>query len=73
MKSRAWRRSSYSSGSSGQADCVELAAISSAHVGIRDSKDPEDRHLTLSAEGFAELLIRAKQVERACSMPEQNW
>jgi hypothetical protein len=47
-----WRKSSYSSET---ADCVEVA-LSGAWVGIRDSKKPEDRHLTVPASALRALV-----------------
>ncbi|TMR03460.1 DUF397 domain-containing protein [Actinomadura soli] len=57
MSTPVWRKSSHSSdGTSGQ--CVEVAALSGV-VGIRDSKDPDARHLTLTPNALRELLQKA--------------
>lgn len=58
-----WRKSSYS-GTGSQSDCVELARLSH-DVGIRDSKNPDAGHLTISSDAFAELLgrIRAHRLD----------
>jgi hypothetical protein len=58
----AWRKSSRSGGSSGQSDCVEVAALSGA-VGIRDSKHPTAGHLSISRSEFAALIVKVKQNE----------
>lgn len=58
-----WRKSSRSgSGQQGQSDCVEVAQFNDA-VGVRDSKNPQGGRLSLSAEGFAELVARVKRAE----------
>ncbi|MEU6254194.1 DUF397 domain-containing protein [Streptomyces sp. NPDC047043] len=44
-----WRKSSHSS--SGSGDCVEVA-LTPATIRIRDSKTPEEPHLTLSPEAW---------------------
>ncbi|MEV7967634.1 DUF397 domain-containing protein [Sphaerisporangium sp. NPDC088356] len=38
LRDAAWFKSSYSGSSGG--DCVEVAALPGARVGVRDSKDP---------------------------------
>ncbi|MEW2353781.1 DUF397 domain-containing protein [Spirillospora sp. NPDC029432] len=55
-----WRKSSFSSGSSGQSDCVELARLA-GRVGVRDSKAPDQGALTLTLDNFADLLARVKR------------
>jgi hypothetical protein len=55
----AWRKSAYSSGSSG--DCVEFAATPDA-VHVRDSKDPEGPHLTFAPDAWARFLAFAAQL-----------
>jgi hypothetical protein len=60
MTRPAWRKSSHSG--TEQGDCVEVADLSSS-VGIRDSKNPQLGHLTLTPQAFAALLARAKQDE----------
>ncbi|RAY12836.1 DUF397 domain-containing protein [Actinomadura craniellae] len=57
-----WRKSSRSGGSSGQTDCVEVAALTGS-IGIRDSKAPEAGHLRLSNEDFAALIASVKHNE----------
>ena len=59
MSSPVWRKSSYS-GTDGQSVCVEVADLHPA-VGVRDSKNPDHGHLTLTPEAFAALLARAKR------------
>jgi hypothetical protein len=61
MNSPVWRKSSHSG--SQQGDCVELARLDLAEIGIRDSKDPAARHLTVSADAFEGLLGRIKAGE----------
>jgi hypothetical protein len=51
-----WRKSSFSSGSQ---QCVELAA-GDDHLLIRDSKHPEDGHLTINAAPAAAFLADIK-------------
>ncbi|MES9537548.1 DUF397 domain-containing protein [Actinomadura sp. NPDC000600] len=56
-----WRKSSYS-GTANDDVCVELAQLApGAGIGIRDSKDPDGGHLTLSATQFADLIEQIKQ------------
>jgi hypothetical protein len=62
MSTPAWRKSSYSGGSSGQSDCVELAALP-GRIGIRDSKNPDGGTLTVSAENLGRLVTRIKAGE----------
>ncbi|GAA4240054.1 hypothetical protein GCM10022254_63350 [Actinomadura meridiana] len=52
-----WRKSRKSTNQGGA--CVEVAAISDS-IGVRDSKNPGNGHLTLTAEQFAALLQRVK-------------
>jgi hypothetical protein len=54
-----WRKSSHSGSTSGQSDCVELAALPTA-IGVRDSKNPSAGHLTLTVDQFATLLADIK-------------
>ncbi|MFC8243645.1 DUF397 domain-containing protein [Streptomyces chartreusis] len=49
----AWRKSSYSSGGSG--DCVEVATCPHT-IHIRDSKDKQGPHLTLSPTTWSDFL-----------------
>ncbi|MET8029374.1 DUF397 domain-containing protein [Streptomyces avermitilis] len=48
-----WRKSSYSSGGSG--DCVEVATCPST-IHIRDSKNTQGPHLTLSPTAWADFI-----------------
>ncbi|WUH98785.1 DUF397 domain-containing protein [Spirillospora sp. NBC_00431] len=58
MSTLRWRKSSQSTqGTSGE--CVEVAQLTKA-IGVRDSKHPEDGHLTLSRSQFADLVLRIK-------------
>ncbi|TMR40755.1 DUF397 domain-containing protein [Actinomadura geliboluensis] len=42
--------------------CVELGRLASgAGIGVRDSKDPDGGHLTLSGAQFADLIEQVKQ------------
>lgn len=51
-----WRKSSHSNSSG---ECVEIAALPSGFVGVRDSKAPEGPVLTLTRRAFRGLLDRA--------------
>ncbi|MFE7412571.1 DUF397 domain-containing protein [Streptomyces laurentii] len=56
-----WVSSTYSDGQGGQ--CVQWAAEHAAATGeflVRDSKDPDGPHLTLTAGAFAGLVALAK-------------
>lgn len=55
-----WRKSSRSTTQGGE--CVEVAALSGT-IGVRDSKAPEDGHLTLAPAQFASLVQRIKGLE----------
>ncbi|MEU1451106.1 DUF397 domain-containing protein [Streptomyces avermitilis] len=48
-----WRKSSYSSSASG--DCVEIATCPST-IHIRDSKNTQGPHLTLSPTAWADFI-----------------
>ncbi|MFE9105230.1 DUF397 domain-containing protein [Actinomadura geliboluensis] len=54
-----WRKSSYSGGVNDE-QCVELGRLAPG-VGVRDSKDPDRGHLTLSVAQFAVLIEQIKQ------------
>lgn len=54
-----WRKSSYSGGANDE-QCVELGRLS-PDIGVRDSKDPDGGHLTLTVGEFAALLTRIKR------------
>jgi len=49
-----WRKSSYSDDSGGQ--CVEIAPCPHS-LRIRDSKNPDGPHLTVSGEAWAAFLV----------------
>lgn len=56
-----WRKSSYS-GSANDDVCVELGRLApGGGIGVRDSKDPDGGHLTLSVAQFAGLIGQIKQ------------
>ncbi|NKZ02870.1 DUF397 domain-containing protein [Actinomadura latina] len=56
-----WRKSTHSSGVNDE-HCVELGRLSpGAGIGVRDSKDPDGGHLTLSVAQFAGLVEQVKQ------------
>lgn len=54
-----WRKSSKSTNQGGE--CVEVAALSNA-IGVRDSKNPQGGHLSLSRENFATLVQRIRSL-----------
>lgn len=49
-----WRKSSHSGGAN-DAACVELAKLPTG-IGIRDSKNPFEEHLSLSGAEFVSLV-----------------
>ncbi|MFC7331453.1 DUF397 domain-containing protein [Marinactinospora rubrisoli] len=53
----AWRKSSYSNANGG--DCVEVADLA-ASIGVRDSKHPEQGHLTFARSEWAAFLRDVK-------------
>ncbi|TNY35524.1 DUF397 domain-containing protein [Thermomonospora catenispora] len=53
-----WRKSSYSASNGGH--CVEVARLAE-DVGVRDSKNRERGHLTVSLAQFTALLTRLKR------------
>jgi xanthine/CO dehydrogenase XdhC/CoxF family maturation factor len=55
-----WRKSSRSSSTGG--NCVELAAVKEA-IGVRDSKNPSQGHLTVGREALSGLIGRIKAGE----------
>jgi hypothetical protein len=56
-----WRKSSYS-GSANDDVCVELGRLApGTEIGVRDSKNPDGGHLTLSPTQFASLIDQIKQ------------
>lgn len=52
----AWTKSSYSAGNNN--DCVEVATAPEAIL-VRDSKDPQGPHLTLTPEAWTAFLAYA--------------
>ncbi|WP_165488476.1 DUF397 domain-containing protein [Actinomadura formosensis] len=54
-----WRKSTHSGGANDE-HCVELGRLSPG-IGVRDSKDPDGGHLTLSVVEFASLIERVKR------------
>ncbi|GAA1864834.1 DUF397 domain-containing protein [Actinomadura bangladeshensis] len=54
-----WRKSTHSSGVNDE-HCVELGRLSPG-IGVRDSKDPDGGHLTLSVAQFAGLIEQVKR------------
>ncbi|MCW2917406.1 MAG: hypothetical protein JWN52_5474 [Actinomycetia bacterium] len=52
-----WRKSSHSDAHGN--DCVEVADLAGA-IGIRDSKNPDRPHLSLTTDAFASLVKRVK-------------
>ena len=56
-----WRKSAHSGGVDDKA-CVELGRLGAgAGIGVRDSKDPDGGHLTLSGAQFAGLIEQVKR------------
>jgi hypothetical protein len=56
-----WRKSSYSGGVNDE-QCVELGRLApGAGIGVRDSKDPDGGHLTLSVAELAGLIEQVKR------------
>lgn len=62
MSSPVWRKSSHS-GTGDQSVCVEVADLCSG-VGIRDSKNPDLGHLTLTPQAFATLIHKITEERR---------
>ena len=55
-----WRKSSHS-GTATDEVCIELGRLEkSPGIGVRDSKDPDGGHLTLTTTQFASLLKQIK-------------
>lgn len=54
-----WRKSTRSSGVNDE-HCVELGRLSFG-IGVRDSKDPDAGHLTLTVAQFVGLVDQIKQ------------
>ncbi|GAA1780089.1 hypothetical protein GCM10009735_08240 [Actinomadura chokoriensis] len=56
-----WRKSIRSGGVNDE-QCVELGRLAAGTgVGVRDSKDPDGGHLTLSVAQFVSLIEQVKQ------------
>lgn len=55
-----WRKSSRSDGSSSADHCVEVAALSPGVIGIRDSKNVEGPHFSVSDDVFGRLIRQLK-------------
>ncbi|GAA1780096.1 DUF397 domain-containing protein [Actinomadura chokoriensis] len=56
-----WRKSSHSGGANDE-QCVELGRLApGAGIALRDSKDPDGGHLTLSVAQFAGVIEQVKQ------------
>jgi hypothetical protein len=53
-----WRKATRSTGNGGV--CVELARLGGDRRGVRDSKDPDQGHLTLSRAALRALLTEVK-------------
>ncbi|MBO2458007.1 DUF397 domain-containing protein [Actinomadura violacea] len=54
-----WRKSTHSGGVNDE-HCVQLGRLDQA-IGVRDSKDPDGGHLSLTSAQFADLIARIKQ------------
>ncbi|MEV4002880.1 DUF397 domain-containing protein [Actinomadura sp. NPDC049753] len=55
-----WRKSTYSSGVNDE-HCVELGNLApGTEIGVRDSKDLDAGHLTLTRTQFADLIEQIK-------------
>ncbi len=55
MRDRTWRKSSYSN----NLECVEVAPTPDT-TAIRDSKDPDGPHLTVSPQQWQHFLARVR-------------
>ncbi|MFI6514087.1 DUF397 domain-containing protein [Spirillospora sp. NPDC050679] len=56
----AWRKSSHSGDETNKAQCVELAGLPAASIGLRDSQAPEAGHLTVDRATIAALFAQIK-------------
>ncbi|MFF0526047.1 DUF397 domain-containing protein [Actinomadura nitritigenes] len=54
-----WRKSSYSGGANDE-QCVELGRLSPG-IGVRDSKNPDGGHLTLTPAQFTDIIDQLKR------------
>ncbi|RAY15533.1 DUF397 domain-containing protein [Actinomadura craniellae] len=59
MASPTWRKSTHSGAQEGA--CIEVARLFSTTIGLRDSKNPDAGHLSLSPESFSVLLTHLKR------------
>ena len=61
MKGATWRKSSYSGGNGG--NCVEVAALPSGAMAVRDSKDPGGPVLRFTAAEWSAFVAGARDGE----------
>jgi hypothetical protein len=55
-----WRKSSYTGGANDN-QCVELGRLApGTKIAVRDSRDPDGGHLTLTTAEFTELIEQLK-------------
>ncbi|MYS83326.1 DUF397 domain-containing protein [Embleya scabrispora] len=59
QSSATWRKSSYSGGSA-SSDCVEVAPLTLAAMGVRDTKSRERGHVTITVASWATFLEATK-------------
>ncbi|MEW2120517.1 DUF397 domain-containing protein [Streptomyces sp. NPDC005474] len=59
---KTWFKSSYSDETGGT--CVEVAHLTPAYIGVRDSKHPEGPALTLPPSAFAAFVSHVRQERR---------
>ncbi|WP_433146418.1 DUF397 domain-containing protein [Actinomadura nitritigenes] len=56
-----WRKSSYSGGANDN-QCVELGRLApEVGIGVRDSKNPDGGHLTLTPTQFTDIIDQLKR------------
>lgn len=56
-----WRKSSFSGGADDQ-HCVELGRLApEVGIGVRDSKNPDGGHLTLTPAQFTDIIDQLKR------------
>jgi hypothetical protein len=56
-----WRKSSYTGGANDN-QCVELGRLAPGiGIGVRDSKNPHGRHLTLTPAQFTDIIDQLKR------------
>ncbi|MFC5186422.1 DUF397 domain-containing protein [Actinomadura harenae] len=56
-----WRKSTYSGGNN--ANCVEMRRLAADAIGVRDSKNPDAGHITVSAEVLRTALASYRSPE----------